>query len=158
MKYIVFLIFLALVVFGGWPYVNLFRLDRALMENDQTTLAELVDLEELKSARRNKLEKQVNQSMGQSSGTIANMVRGGARWLGKTTANTIIDLDWVRNELRWSEAAQRDAYPSIISNTTFAFFESPTGFLFRIGDLGEEPIHVRMALQGWWWRVTEIHD
>ncbi len=158
MKYIVPLLFLAAVVFGGWPYVNLFRLDRALMENDRDTLAELVDLSALKAFHKKKLEKQLNRTMGQSQGTFAEMMKNGARWLGKTTADTIIDLDWVRDKLRWEETSRPDAYPSIISNTSFAFFESPTRFLIRIGDLGDDPVHVRMDLQEWWWRITEIHD
>ncbi len=158
MKYIVSLLFLAIVGFGGWPYVNLFRLDRALMENDRTTLTELVDLKGLKSFHQRKLERQVDQAMGQSRGAIAEMMKNGARWLGKTTAKTIIDLDWVRDKLRWTAITQPDAYPSIISNMSFAFFESPTRFLIRIGDLGEDPVHVRMDLQDGWWRITEIHD
>jgi hypothetical protein len=50
------------------------------------------------------------------------------------------------------------AYPSIISDISFAFFESPTIFLIRIGDLGSNPIYLRLQLENWQWRVTGIHE
>ena len=157
MRFLYFLLFAAVVAYAGWPYVNLYRLDRALLQNDRAALHELVDLDALKAQHKAMLEKQVQRSIGAQPGPISGLVRDGARWYG-TQSSEAIDLDSVRQRLRRQRASAPDAYPSIITDTTFAFFEWPTRFLIRLGDLGDEPIHVRMTLEDWRWRVTGIYD
>ena len=157
MKYLCTVLVLTALVYGGWAYVHVYRLDRALMENDRTTLSELVDLDTLKANHRATLEARVNRSFGGPHGSAPQILRQGTRWVGDTTADAMIDLDWFREQLRWRRPTTIDAYPSIISDATFAFFDAPRRFYIRIGDLGEDPVHVRMTLQNWRWRVTEIH-
>jgi hypothetical protein len=60
--------------------------------------------------------------------------------------------------LRWKTYGPEQAYPSIISDISFAFFEFPTKFLIRLGDLGSNPIYLRLQLENWQWRVTGIYD
>ncbi len=157
MRFLFFLLFLAMLAYAGYPYVNLYRLDRALMQNDRAALNALVDVGALRAQHKAMFEKQVRRSIGEQPGPISDLVRDGARWYGVQTADTI-DLDWVRQRLRRERASAPDAYPSIITDTTFAFFERPTRFLIRLGDLGDNPIHVRMGLEDWRWRVTGIYD
>ena len=157
MRVLAFLLFAAAVAYSGWPYVNLYRLDRALMANDRTALEELVNLDALRAQRKAQMDRQVERSIAEQQGPIPDLMRGGARWFGDQRAYAI-DVDWVRDRLRWRRPTAPDAYPSLISDTSFAFFESPTRFLIRIGDLGENPIHIRMHMENWKWRVTEIHD
>ena len=157
MRFLYFLLFLAILAYAGYPYVNLYRLDRALMQNDRAALNELVDLAALKAQHKAMFEKQVQRSIGEQPGPISDLVRDGARWYGVQTADSI-DVDWVRQRLRRDRASAPDAYPSIITDTTFAFFEWPTRFLIRLGDLGDDPIHVRMSLEDWKWRITGIYD
>ena len=157
MRLLYFLLFLAILAYAGWPYVNLYRLDRALMQNDRTALNALVDLDALRVQHKAMLERQVRRSIGDQHGPISDLVRDGARWFGTQTSEAI-DLEWVRQRLRRQRPSAPDAYPSIITDTTFAFFEWPTRFLIRLGDLGQDPIHVRMSLEDWRWRVTGIYD
>jgi len=157
MRFLYFLVFLAILAYAGLPYVNLYRLDRALMQNERATLNELVDLDALKAQHKAMFEKQVQRSIGEQHGPVSDLVRDGARWYGVQTADAI-DLDWVRQRLRRQRASAPDAYPSIITDTTFAFFEWPTRFLIRLGDLGDDPIHVRMSIEDWRWRVTGIYE
>ena len=157
MRFLYFLLFLAILAYAGWPYVNLYRLDRALMQNDRKVLNVLVDLNALKAQHKAMLEKQLQRSIGGQHGPISDLVRDGARWYGAQTSEAI-DLEWVRQRLRRMRASAPDAYPSIITDTTFAFFERPTRFLIRLGDLGDDPIHVRMTLEDWQWRVTGLYD
>ena len=128
------------------------------MENDRTALNELVDLDALKEQHKTSLEKRVDHTFGGDPKRVPEFLRQGARWIDDATANAVVDVDWVREQLRWRRPTPPDAYPSIITDTTFAFFEAPTRFLIRVGDLGEQPVHVRMALQDWHWRVTEIYN
>ncbi len=157
MRFLFFLLFVAVLAYAGWPYVGLYRLDRALMANDHVLLDKLVDLNALKAQQKALVEQQVERSIGQQQGPIPGLVNSGARWLGDQSA-AVVDLDWVREQLRWRRPTAPDAYPSVISDMTFAFFESPTRFLIRLGDLGQDPIHVRMRTEDWTWRVTEIYD
>lgn len=157
MKIIAPLIFIILLGYVGWPYVNLFRLDRALITNNQTALTSLVDLEAVKAARKQSIEVGLKNTVGDRN-TMPDIVRQGVHWIGGSAVDTMIDMDWVRETLRWKKDGRTSAYPSIISAISFAFFESPTNFLIRIGELGFNPIHMRMQLRDWHWRVIGIYD
>ncbi len=157
MKFLAPLIFLMILVYIGYPYVNLFRLDRALMANDQSELTALIDLDTLKETQKKHFENRVRSSPG-GAGMMPDFMKEGVRWMGDTAVNTYIDMNWVREKLRWRKSGRVDAYPSIISDMSYAFFESPSRFLIRLGDLGQQPIHVRMEFKDWHWRVTEIYD
>jgi hypothetical protein len=85
-------------------------------------------------------------------------VKEGARVMGAASVNSMVTMEWVREKLRWHKDPRADIYPSIISDTGYAFFESPTRFLVRIGELGLSPIHLRMVFEDWQWRITEIYD
>lgn len=157
MKYIIIPLFVAALVYGGWPYVELYRIDRALLENDTGTLRVLVDMDSIRASEEKKLEKQVDQTVGQEQGRIADMVRQGARWLGKNVKEPALDINWVREELRWDGSGDQDAFPSIVRHTTFAFFESPTRFLVRVGELDAHPMHLRLRLEDWRWQLVGIY-
>lgn len=157
MKLIIPVIFLAIVVYVGWPYVNLFRLDRALMSNDQQVLIKLVDLDAVKAKRKEHIEQQLSRGV-QPGGMVSGLVQEGARWMGAATIDSVVTMEWVREKLRWHKDPRSDVYPSIITDTTYAFFESPTRFIIRIGELGLNPVHLRMVFEDWYWRITEIYD
>ena len=158
MRYLCLLLVLALAVAVAWPYVYLYRLDRALLENDRATLAALVDMERLRANHKAALEHRIERTVGRE-GPVARMAREGARWINEQAADRVIDLDWVRERLRRPEGgAAEDAYPSILRHTRFAFYDSPTTFLVRIGELGRDPVHLRMGLRDWEWRVQGIYE
>lgn len=157
MKLIFPVIFLVFVIYIGWPYVNLFRLDRALMSNDQQVLTTLVDLDAIRAKRKQHIEQQLSRGV-QSGGMVSGLVKEGARLMGSATVDSVVTMEWVREKLRWHKDLRADVYPSIITDTSYAFFESPTRFLVRIGELGLNPVHLRMVFEDWHWRVTEIYD
>ena len=157
MKYFLPIIFLGIVIYIAYPYVNLFRLDRALMANDQSELNALIDLESVKATRKENIESQVRRATG-SAGMMSNYMQEGTRRMSSAAVDAMIDMNWVRDTLRWRSSGHSNTYPSIISDMSYAFFESPIKFLIRIGDLGQDPVHVRLTLKDWKWRITEIYD
>lgn len=157
MKLIFPALFVAMLVYIGWPYANLFRLDRALMANDQESLASLIDLDAVREKRKQDIEREVSRAIGPGT-MVPNIVQEGARWMGGATVDSMVTMEWVREKLRWHKNTGPDAYPSIITDTSYAFFESPTKFLVRVGDLGLKPVHLRMVFEEWKWRITEIYD
>ena len=157
MKYLLPLLLLAVLIYIAWPYVNLLRLDRALMTNDQETLAKLVDIEAVRETRKKNIEQELKRSLG-PQGVMPEFMQEGARWMGAAAVDTTITWDWLREKLRWNKNTRPDVYPSIISDLSYAFFESPTRFIVRIGELGSNPLHLRMVFKNWRWRVTEIYD
>jgi len=157
MKLLFPVVFLAIVIYIGWPYVNLFRLDRALMSNDQQVLISLIDLDAIREKRKQHIERQFS-SEAHSGGMVTGLVKEGARLMGAATVDSMVTMEWVREKLRWHKDPHADIYPSIITDTSYAFFESPTRFLVRIGELGLNPVHLRMVFEDWRWRITEIYD
>jgi hypothetical protein len=71
--------------------------------------------------------------------------------LGNLAVDESIDLNWIRSSLNIKESA------SLRDSINFAIFESPTRFLVRLGNLGENPVHFYLTLTDWDWRLTGIY-
>jgi len=154
MRYLMFPVLLLILAFGAWPYYHLYRLDRALVQDDRNTLMALVDLDTVRTERKHRLE----PSVGETRNSVTEALHQMASVLTGNNLDNTLTLDWVRAVLRAVPAHPDEDYPSILHYTSFAFFENFQHFLVRIRDLGENPIHVRWTLQDWMWRVTAIYD
>ena len=152
MRYISGLVFLIVVAYLTWPYVQVYRLDKAAQNNDLTTLTKLVDLESVRRIHKEVLERNIRAVVGPQDNVFSDIIREGTRIFGNTAVNTVVDIEWVQSRL------QADPNHSLIQDMTFAFFESPTRFTIRIGELGRNPVHVQMILQDWIWRVVAIYE
>ncbi|MEK8019877.1 MAG: DUF2939 domain-containing protein [Candidatus Parabeggiatoa sp.] len=143
MRYFSFLIFMAIMGYLVWPYVHLYQLNDAVNNNDKAAMEKLVDFEEVNKVNKENLKWKSEQMSG---GLLPDMIKKGAEMMaGEIDANEIV------MRLRAMEGSPWD-------QTSFAFFESPTRFTIRLGQLGQNPIHVQMTLQDWYWRITAIYD
>jgi hypothetical protein len=121
MRYLFILLVLVLAAAIAWPYWYLYRLDRALLENDRVALVALVDMDRLRENHKAAMEYRVEHAVGRE-GAVSRMLQDGVRWLSDQTGEQVIDLEWVRAQLRRDGgAAGDDAYPSILRYTGFAF-------------------------------------
>lgn len=152
MKYIGFLFFLLVISVIAWPYAGLYQLSEALANNDQAALAKLVDLDAVRTNYKHSLDSKVKSTVGSSDDPLTNMVREGARMLGGTAVDISVDMTWVKNAL------QGDRAGTLMNMMSFAFFESPTRFLVRNGELGQNPVHFYMTLHDWNWRLSAVYN
>ena len=156
MKYLSGLFSLLVIVYLGWPYVHLYQLHRAVINNDSAAIEDLVDLKKVNQVFKENLEWQMNHAVNSQSHLFPEVIRQGAQTiigtLGNLAAETVvIDAQGLLERLHKING-------SLWEKTTFAFFESPTRFKIRLGQLGRNPIHIQMTLQDWSWRVTAIYD
>jgi hypothetical protein len=121
-------------------------------------LEQLVDIEAVRAGVRDQLSKRVDRTIGSGSGTVLGWIREGVRQIGDRAIDVAIDLNWVYGTLRTRNHDAETADPSLLSDTTYAFYESYDRFLVRLGELGESPIHVRLRLKNWRWQVSGIYD
>ena len=156
MKYIALVAILIVVSFVAWPYANLYRLDNALIENDQAALEERIDLNALRAHHKASLDQEVNKNLGEQNDLLSAITRDGAGLIGGAVIDKLIDTEWARNQLSVkSDSASSETYPAIMDHLDYAFFESPTRFVVNFAH-EETQIEFRMVLQDWSWRVTEI--
>jgi hypothetical protein len=158
MRYIGYALLFALIAFGLWPYYSVFRLDDALGRPDVSALQELVDLPAIRANYKKRLTGglDVLPSQGNAGGVMA-WLQQNLQGMGDAALSQAITLEWVRDTLRQAATeatSQRPAY--LIAGVTFAFFESYDTFLVRVGELGRGATHIRMRLEGYNWRVTDI--
>lgn len=152
MRYLSALIFLMIMTFLAWPYVHLYQLNSAVTHNDQPAVEKMVDFESVRKIHKENLEWKVSHMVGAQEGNpLANVIHEGAKIFGDATVDTVVDANWLLKRLHEMEG-------SVWEQTTFAFFESPTRFTIRVGQLGRDPVHVQMTLQDWFWRITAIYD
>lgn len=156
MKYLSSLLFLLVIGYLAWPYFHLYQLHRAVINNDSTAIEKLVDLEKVNQVFKDNLKWQMNNTVNTSGGLFPEKIRQGAQTLLGTFGNlaaeaVVVDAQSLLERLRKING-------SLWEQTTFAFFESPTRFTIRLGQLGRNPIHIQMTLQDWSWRVIAIYD
>jgi hypothetical protein len=153
--FIVFLL-LFLAAFVAWPYYHVWRLDQAVVQNDRRELAELVEIKAVRKEIERRLNKEVNSAVGEVSNAFVDWLQDGIRRMGAEAVNRLVTLEWVREQLL-SKTGPQDP-PGFIDQISYAFFDSPTGFLVRIGELGEEPVHFRLSLHAGAWRMTALYN
>ncbi|MEM7254391.1 MAG: DUF2939 domain-containing protein [Pseudomonadota bacterium] len=158
MRYIAICLAFTLIALLAWPYIYVYRLDRAVASNDIVTLKKLVDVDAIRDDMKQKVDRNLSSRVGRSPGSIIGWIQEGVRQVGVKAIDMAVDLEWVLNTLRTRHHNEGEVDPSFLSDTSFAFFESYDRFLIRIGELGEDPIHVRLRLAGGAWRVTGIYD
>lgn len=158
MRYILYLFLLGLVAFGLWPYTTVFRLDGALGQSDADALAQFVDLPAIRANYKARITAGADQLLPPTdqNSTMA-WIRQNLSRLGDAALDQAITLPWVYETLRQAiTATTRQSPPSLLSGIDFAFFESYDRFLIRIGDLGRNPTHIRLTLEGKEWKITDI--
>jgi len=160
MRLLGYLVLIALLVFGAWPYYHLFRLDDALGKNDMTALGELVDVEAIRENYKSRIEKGLGMQTlpePQDPRSALSWLQQNLQRLGDAALEQAITLEWVRDSLKEAAAQATDKKPPyLLAAVDFAFFESYDSFIVRLGELGVDATHVRMRLEGQTWRVTDI--
>jgi hypothetical protein len=154
-----YLLLLAALGCGLWPYYTVFRLDDAVRETDPKALAPHVDLAGIKAAYRLRIERAIpafEPHAGAGADQVVSWLDSNFTRLGDAALDQAITLEWVRDALR--EAAERttEGRPALfIDAIDHAFFESWNRFVIRVGPLGSET-HVVLGLAGRDWRIVDL--
>lgn len=153
------LLIVAVLAFALWPYVTVFRLNSALAQSDAQALAPLVDLPAVQAHYKDRFGNTVDTWLpsGGESDEVLGWLSKNIQQLGDRALDQAITLDWVRQSLR--EAIQRAAPQTperLLSAVDFAFFESWNRFVIRIGELGANPTHIQLSLEGYRWKIIDI--
>ena len=124
------LLVLLLVMLGYlfWPYLTLWRLDRALIRNDQAALAELVDLDAVREAILRQLNKEASGTIGPFSDEFIAWLERGIRRDGTAALEDRVDLTWVRERM----LAQSPPGAGLVPAVARAFFDGPRQFSLRL--------------------------
>lgn len=143
---------LVLLAYLAWPYVTLWRLDRALARDDHDVLATLVDLDAVRDEIRRKLNKEAASAIGPVSNDFIGWLEQGIRRDGTAAIEQQVSLAWLRERLL-SHSPPGGGLAGALSR---AFFDDPVHFSLRIGAPSESPVYVRLSLRGSGWRVTAL--
>lgn len=144
---------LVLLLYLAWPYWTLWRLDRALILDDQATLAQLVDLEAVRGAIRRQLNKEARGHAVPMSDSFIAWLEKGIRRAGTAALEQEVSLPWVRTQMLSHSPPGAGLRPAL----TRAFFDAPLHFSLLLGDASQVPVRVRLRLTGSGWRVTELY-
>jgi hypothetical protein len=158
-RILVYLLLLAALGYGIWPYYTLFRIDEAVRQSEAKALAPYVDLGAVQASYQRRLAAAVpafEPRSGSSADKVVIWLRQNLSRLGEAALEQGITVDWVRDALR--EAAERttESRPALfIDAIDFAFFESWNRFVVRVGPIGSET-HVVLGLEGKRWRIVDL--
>jgi hypothetical protein len=158
MRFIGYLLLLALITYGLWPYYSLYRLDGAIVRPDTAELATLVDLPAIRANYKRRLAAGVSGMLpAEDPQSVTGWIRQNVERLGDSALEQTITLDWVRETVRDAVTqVTGQSPPYLIGAVDFAFFESHDRFLIRLGRLGENATHLRVSRIGAQWKITDI--
>ena len=156
MKSLVVVAILGLAAYVAWPYYAVWRLEQAVILEDRQALDRLVDLEAVRDQIKHRLNKEVDSTGVDVSNAFVDWLQDGIRRMGAGAIDRLVTLEWVRQQLLSKNGP--DQGPGFVDQVTYAFFERPDAFLIRVGELGEDPVHVRLTLSGFSWRVTALYN
>jgi hypothetical protein len=154
-----YLLVLAVLAYGLWPYYTVFRLDDAVREAEPEALAPFVDLAAIQANYAARITTPVPafQPRGDpGADQVVLWLNTNLPRLGDAALDQAITLEWVQNSLR--EAAQRttESRPALFMEAIdFAFFESWNRFVIRLGPIGSET-HVVLGLEDQNWRIVDL--
>jgi Protein of unknown function (DUF2939) len=143
---------LVLLAYLAWPYVTVWRLDRALTRDDRETLASLVDLEAVRDEIRRRLNKDTASAIGPVSDAFVAWLEQVIRRDGAEALEQPVSLDWVRSRLLSHSAPGGGLFGAL----SRAFFEDPLHFSLRIGAPAASPVYARLSFNGTGWRLTAL--
>jgi len=164
MRRVILLLFILIVAYIAYPYLTLYRLDRALLTNDQTALTRVVDFPSVRADLKSEVQGQVFGkadefaekrpilgAFGQAlAGLFASDLVGGA-------VDSVVTPEAILNSDIVVEHQRNDK--SFAPFVTYAFFSGPTTFTFDLKD-PEKPdsptLTAIMELTGFRWRVVAI--
>ncbi len=154
-----YLLLLAVLGYGLWPYYTVFQLDDAVREADPAALAPFVDLAAIQDRYAARIATAVpafEPRTGPGADQVVVWLATNLPRLGDAALGQAITLEWVQSSLR--EAAQRttESRPALFMDAIdFAFFESWNRFVIRVGPFGGAT-HVVLGLQGRDWRIIDL--
>jgi len=143
-----------LLLYLAWPYTLLWRIDQALRNDDGAALAELVDLESVREEIKKKINKDADSSVGELSDSFIQWLEEGIAVMGTQAVDRLVTLDWVRERLLEHGTGGGEGFLGQIS---YAFFDTPDGFIVRIGTAATVPVQLRLSLRGLKWRVSAVY-
>ena len=149
----------ALLIYIAYPYVNLWRLDRALVGNDVAVESRLIDLTAIQGHVKASMKKETDRVIGKADDDVSRFFREGAKTLTDRAVAHMVDRAWVKTRLRRDgQPGEHKPFPSMLNHVRYAFFERWDLFSVRLGDLGDDPVHVHWRFKDWKWRVVAVYD
>ncbi|MGQ9660078.1 MAG: DUF2939 domain-containing protein [Thermochromatium sp.] len=142
--------------YGVWPYGTLWRLERAVLADDQATIAALVDLDAVRTEIARRLDKDQVSLITAVSDAFIDWLEDGIRHHGVQVLQRLVTLDWVREQFLLIPTLQG---PGLWASISEIFFSAPDDLRVRIERAPlAPPLYLRLQLQGLAWRVTLIYD
>lgn len=143
---------LLLAAYILWPYLTLWRIDRALVADDRETLAALVDLGGVRAEILGDLNKESERPVRPMSDAFIDWLEQAIQHDGTDALERQVTLDWVRERLLAHSPPGTGLRPAL----SRAFFDDPLHFSIRLGALDETPVLVRLSFTGTGWRITAL--
>lgn len=144
---------LLVAAYALWPRIALWQLDRALVRDDRQALAAMVDLDAIRRAIRDRLNKESQSAIGPVSDAFIQWLEQAIRRNGTQALEAQINLDWVRGRL----LAHSPPGTGLCGALTQSGFENPAHYALRIGAAEDRPVYARLSYRGTGWQLTAVY-
>lgn len=142
-----------LLLYGLSPYVTLWHLNRALIENDQAALTTLIDLDTIRDEIARRLNKDQHSAIDTLSDPFIHWLETGIRRHGTEALDTLVTLDWVMAQLR----RQLPATQTLLPVLPRGWFAGPRDVRLYLRAPDTPPVSVRLSLGADGWRLDMLY-
>lgn len=164
MRRLFWLIVILLAAYIGYPYLTLYWLDEALIDNDKASLEQLVDFPAVRADLKSQVKSQVMATasekarkrpiLGGIGEALAKMFAPG---LVDSTVDGMVTPEGILENPTVAE--RREKGEGFADFITYAFFSGPTTFTFDVKDPDERhspQVTAVMKLEGLRWKVVGV--
>ena len=164
MRRLLLLLAILIAAYVGYPYLTLYWLDQALLNDDQEALERLVDFPQVRADLKAEMQGQVFEKAQEIKekrpilGTFGEaLTKLFAPDLVDSSVDGMVTPEAILNNPTVVEHRKKDE--SFVDFITFAFFTAPARFIFDLKD-PEKPdsptVTAIMKLDGFRWRVMGV--
>ena len=166
MRIVLFLLALLFAAYIGYPYYTLYQLDRALLDDDQVALAEIVDFPQVRADLKGEIKTMVvgkaeakadkRPILGAIGAAVTELV---APPVIDSSVESMVTPEAILNNPTVVE--HRRNGESFANFITYAFFSGPKTFTFDLKDPAKPDspkVTAIMKLEGLSWRVVNVES
>jgi len=164
MRRLFLLLLILLVAYVGYPYLTLYWINNALLDNNKVSLERLVDFPQVRAGLKSQVKEQVMATADEKAekrpilgGIGEALAKLFAPGLVDSTVDGLVTPEGILDNPVVVE--HRKEGKSFADFITYAFFAGPTTFTFDIKDPDERnspQVQAIMTLDGFRWRVVDL--
>ncbi len=142
---------LLMLLYGLWPFLSVWRLQQAVLNNQPQVVATWVDVTAIRAALRRRLNKDAVSEIGSLSDDFIDWLDAGIRYHGVTALEQLVTFEWVYTQLRGRLPPEAALFPIVMTSSFIGLRD------FQVQLYSPAPLVLFLRLDTTGWRIVALY-